>query len=178
MEDILSASVVRVCQIHSIPALFNALAMHMLDMCTSQSLGQTLAKNRAQICMLGLRSLQDSWPVGGWVYKLFVYTIQQLQDRLEGRSSTIPSDGIAPPENALGNPAGLASNTRHGQPGTQNPAMSGLEEMLPSHSLSSAVQTTDTDTWITLNEFLRGIEDHGQFFDSLDIPNWDLQETN
>ncbi|CAG8251552.1 unnamed protein product [Penicillium salamii] len=80
-EDILSLSMGRICQIHTIPALFNSLAMHVFTICTSHAIERQLAENRARTCMLGLMSLQESWPVSGWILRLFVYIMERLKTR-------------------------------------------------------------------------------------------------
>ncbi|KAH8820229.1 fungal-specific transcription factor domain-containing protein [Xylogone sp. PMI_703] len=86
MEDILSVFIGRLCQIHTIPALFNSLAMHVYSMCTSGVIGRELAENRARTCMLGLSSLQESWPVSGWILKLFVDIMERLKSKLSNNS--------------------------------------------------------------------------------------------
>ncbi|KAF7563928.1 hypothetical protein G7046_g205 [Stylonectria norvegica] len=84
MEDFLTSSAGRLCQIHTIPAIFNALAIHLLVLCTSSKIRHELAENRWRICMLGLSVMQESWPVGGWVYRFFA----TIMDRLKAKSST------------------------------------------------------------------------------------------
>ncbi|KAJ4859687.1 fungal specific transcription factor domain-containing protein [Trichoderma breve] len=88
MEDILSTSLVRLCQIHTIPALFNSLSMHVFSLCTSGAIGRELAENRARTCMLGLTCLQESWPVSGWILKLFVDIIERLRRKLTNRNKS------------------------------------------------------------------------------------------
>ncbi|KLP03310.1 related to cutinase transcription factor 1 beta [Fusarium fujikuroi] len=84
-EDILADSAGRLCQIHTIPALFNALAMHLLSLCESRELEnfqvrKGLAEARSDICMLGLEVLQESWPVGRWVYRLFAMIRNRMRE--------------------------------------------------------------------------------------------------
>ncbi|OQV04842.1 Fungal specific transcription factor domain-containing protein [Cladophialophora immunda] len=79
IEDLLSASLVRLCQVHTVTALFSALAVHMYAICTSQAVNHDLAEMRAKVCMLGLASMQEAWPVGGWVLKLFDRIMQRLK---------------------------------------------------------------------------------------------------
>ncbi|KAM0257739.1 hypothetical protein ACHAQJ_004190 [Trichoderma viride] len=88
MEDVLSTSFVRLSQIHTIPALFNSLSMHVFSLCTSGNIGRELAENRARTCMLGLNCLQESWPVSGWILKLFVDIIERLRRMLTNRSKS------------------------------------------------------------------------------------------
>ncbi|KAF5643544.1 cutinase transcription factor 1 beta [Fusarium tjaetaba] len=85
IEDILADSAGRLCQIHTIPALFNALAMHLLSLCESRELEnfqvrKGLGEARSDICMLGLEVLQESWPVGRWVYRLFAMIRSRMRD--------------------------------------------------------------------------------------------------
>ncbi|KAF5680277.1 cutinase transcription factor 1 beta [Fusarium denticulatum] len=84
-EDILADSAGRLCQIHTIPALFNALAMHLLSLCESRELEnfqvrKGLGEARSDICMLGLEVLQESWPVGRWVYRLFAMIRSRMRE--------------------------------------------------------------------------------------------------
>lgn len=65
----------------SIPALHNALAMHLLTICTSNSMERELAENHVRVCMLGLNLLQQSWPVVGWVLLMFKTFIHKLQEK-------------------------------------------------------------------------------------------------
>ncbi|KAH8883019.1 hypothetical protein GQ53DRAFT_753151 [Thozetella sp. PMI_491] len=55
--------------------------------------GSELAETRAHICMLGLGVLQESWPVGGWVYRLFASITGRLREKL--RRSRPPSPWLA-----------------------------------------------------------------------------------
>lgn len=144
----------------------------MLDMCTSQSVGQSLAQNRAHICMLGLRSLQESWPVGEWVYKLFVYTMQRLQENLKSKSSRNASEGTALPQDTYigsADPPGQSVHQRHV---THDHGTNGVHD---TNVLVAPFQSADTDTLIALDDFLAGIEDQDHFFDNLDVPDWNLQ---
>lgn len=96
-----------------IPALFNALAMHVLTMCTSAAVGRELAETRAKVCMLGLGSLQKSWPVGGWVYQLWASIMDRLQRKLQHENYHLPSqDGQNKRSYARGEAAGHEERTR------------------------------------------------------------------
>lgn len=68
-----------------IPSLFNSLSMHVYTLCTSGPVGRELAENRARICTLGLACLQESWPVSGWILKLFVDIIDRLRRKHMGQ---------------------------------------------------------------------------------------------
>jgi hypothetical protein len=72
----------------SIPALHNALAIHVFAICTSQAIGRELAENRARTCMLGLVTLQKSWPAGNWVHRFFVSIMERLQSKAQRDSVT------------------------------------------------------------------------------------------
>ena len=65
--------------------------MHIWALCTSSEVGRELAENRCRTCILGLSVMQESWPVGGWVYRLFV----SIMKRLKARSgSSTRDDGL------------------------------------------------------------------------------------
>ncbi|KAG5744560.1 hypothetical protein H9Q70_012735 [Fusarium xylarioides] len=81
-----------------IPALFNALAMHLLSLCESRELEnfqvrKGLAEARSDICMLGLEVLQESWPVGRWVYRLF----SMIRSRMREYAQPEPSGMVNHP---------------------------------------------------------------------------------
>jgi hypothetical protein len=73
--------------IDRITALFNALAVHVYMICTSYTIDQGLAEIRARVCMMGLASMQESWPVGGWVLKLFDSIMERLKQPLQERQA-------------------------------------------------------------------------------------------
>lgn len=61
-------------------------------MCTSRTVDRALAENRIRICMLGLNSLQECWPVGSWVYLMFKTVVKKLQSKFHvEESSLVPS---------------------------------------------------------------------------------------
>lgn len=71
-----------------IAALFNALAVHVYLICTSDTVIKGLAKTRAHVCMMGLASLQQSWPVGSWVLKLFNSIMARLKMAAQDPNTT------------------------------------------------------------------------------------------
>lgn len=72
----------------SIPALFNALAMHLFVMCTSTSTERELAENRARTSMLSFDALQQCWPAASWVYLMFKTVLDKLETKFKAESST------------------------------------------------------------------------------------------
>ena len=80
-----------------IPALFNSLAIHVFTICTSRAIERQLAENRARTCMLGLMSLQESWPVSGWILRLFVYIMERLNTRPNTLNLSQSSSGSLQP---------------------------------------------------------------------------------
>lgn len=64
--------------------------MHIWALCTSSEVGRELAENRCRTCILGLSVMQESWPVGGWVYRLFV----SIMSRLKAKSGNSSRDEI------------------------------------------------------------------------------------
>ncbi|KAI3113376.1 transcriptional regulator family: Fungal Specific TF [Penicillium roqueforti] len=137
IEDILSLSMGRVCQIHTIPALFNSLAIHVFTICTSRAIGRELAENRARTCMLGLTSLQESWPVSGWILRLFVYIMERLKST--SKSPTIPGSrpglldtgpNLGPGSHGTDTPAANTPRQYIDQGNINNAYLSGMAEEL------------------------------------------------
>ncbi|KAL2676430.1 hypothetical protein Neosp_010188 [[Neocosmospora] mangrovei] len=71
-EDLLTTNTLRESQLHLIPALFAALAIHAIVIRRNTPIHRQLAENRARQCMLALGELSKSWPVGGWILRLFI----------------------------------------------------------------------------------------------------------
>lgn len=97
-------------------ALFNALAMHVYVICTSQALPRQLAEARANMCMMGLAALQESWPVGGWVLKLLESIMKRLQSTSRHQSRSLShnrlegpgSNHISSSEESIAEPSSMA----------------------------------------------------------------------
>lgn len=200
MEDILSTSLVRLCQIHTIPALFNSLSMHVFSLCTSGAIGRELAENRARTCMLGLTCLQESWPVSGWILKLFVDIIERLRRKLTNRnksgelSMVTASPALGPSQQQKNNThpynqhlgtmedMGRRSNTRElditgAMDSTSRPPLEALGDIPLLSNDYSAFSTTNAEllpNLFVLDDLFSDL-DTGQvnFFDLLEVPNYD-----
>lgn len=179
--------------------------MHVFSLCTSGSVGRELAENRARTCMLGLNCLQESWPVSGWILKLFVDIIERLRRMLTNRSKSgelsrvtaSPAPGYPQQQSRQETPRGAQSL----QLGT---AIQGIGEQTPldmtAHPMDPLMKPPlDVPTGMPVypNEFapysttnaalfpnlfvlddLFANLDAGQvsFFDSLEVPNYDNVE--
>lgn len=132
--------------------------------------------------MLGLTSLQESWPVSGWILRLFVYIMERLKST--SKSPTIP-----------GSRPGLLDtgpNLGPGSHGTDTPAANTPRQVrdginTPNQQAQATSQATgnifeDLDTFPEMfvpNMFLPDAyyEGHGvgqaDFFDLLRVPDWD-----
>ncbi|KID81482.1 cutinase transcription factor 1 alpha [Metarhizium guizhouense ARSEF 977] len=93
-EDLLAAGNLRQGQLHLVPALFAALAIHTIVIRRNIPIRRQLAENRARQCMLALSELSKSWPSGGWILRLFV----GLMFRLTGSESNMKSAPLVRPE--------------------------------------------------------------------------------
>lgn len=82
-EDLLVSGTLRFGQLHLIPALFAALGIHAIVIRQADRIRKKVAENRARQCMLALSELAESWPVGGWILRLF----RTLMARLTSRDS-------------------------------------------------------------------------------------------
>ncbi|RSM14771.1 hypothetical protein CDV31_005205 [Fusarium ambrosium] len=102
-EDLLTTNTLREGQLHLIPALFAALAIHAIVIRRNAPIHRQLAENRARHCMLALGELSKSWPVGGWILRLFV----SLFIKLTGQD---PGIGLRPHSQEPQGPAHIRSS--------------------------------------------------------------------
>ncbi|KAF2792173.1 hypothetical protein K505DRAFT_279309 [Melanomma pulvis-pyrius CBS 109.77] len=188
MDDILTSSVGRFCQIHTIPALFNALAIHVFTICTSRPVGRELAENRARICMLGLATLQESWPVGGWVLRLFVSVLERLKSRLaqETQSRPASSEHLVASSTQPLQPAFENSCTSHHEESQTRPLpssswddrhMTDLQMSLQREAETMAVRHLVPDIFSFGDVSEGAVFDQENFFEMLNVPTWNIFET-
>lgn len=81
VEDLLSSSHILHCPIHIIPGLFATMGMHVVDIRFGGAVERQLAVVKVWTCMIALRELQTSWPVSGWIFRLFTKIVQDAYDR-------------------------------------------------------------------------------------------------
>lgn len=79
VERVLASGRVMHCPIHIVPSLFAAMTIHAKSIRSNQSIHQELAFLRVRICMIALRKVKTSWPVGGWILLLFTKFIRNMQ---------------------------------------------------------------------------------------------------
>lgn len=77
-EDLLTTNTLRFGQLHLVPTLFAALSVHTIEICRKDHLHRRLAENRCRQCMLALMELSRSWPVAGWILRLFISLMRRL----------------------------------------------------------------------------------------------------
>jgi Fungal specific transcription factor domain len=80
-EDLLTMGTLRQAQVHLVPALFAALGIHAIVIRRKDPIQTQLAENRSRQCMLALSELAKSWPVGGWILRLFMTLMKRLTGR-------------------------------------------------------------------------------------------------
>lgn len=88
-EDLLTTGVLRFGQLHLVPSLFAALSVHCIDVCGKEGEQCCLAEQQSRHCMLALSELSHSWPVAGWILRLFT----SLMKRLTGGNFSL-DDGL------------------------------------------------------------------------------------
>jgi hypothetical protein len=71
VEELLSSNHIHHCPIHIIPSVFAAMGMHAVDIGSGDAVREQLGYVKIELCMIALRELQDTWPVGGWIFLLF-----------------------------------------------------------------------------------------------------------
>ncbi|KAK4936071.1 hypothetical protein LTR10_022973 [Elasticomyces elasticus] len=79
VEGLLSRSHILHCPIHIVPALFAAMGMQAVDICSGQSILEQLAVVKVRIAMIALRELQSTWPVSGWIFRLFSKIVRRIR---------------------------------------------------------------------------------------------------
>lgn len=83
VEDLLSPSRISQCPIHIVPALFAAMGMQAVDICSGDHLLGQLGGSRTRSAMLALQQLQGTWPVSGWIFHLFKKIVRRIQNQSE-----------------------------------------------------------------------------------------------
>jgi hypothetical protein len=155
--------------------------MHVIAICSSHSIGRELAENRARLCMLGLVTLQESWPVGGWVFRLFVSVLERLKSRLAQETQTRPasSEHLSAPSMRPRQP--VFENASTAQPpenyGDTFSSPSWYDRNLTDlqMSLQREAETMETrhlipDVFAFGDGFQGGALHQGEFFDMLNMP--------
>lgn len=155
--------------------------MHLLVLLTSSGLGRELAANRWRTCMLGLSFMQSSWPVGGWVYRLFSRIMKTMEAKAV-TTSRFPSVGPDPdtrasetsqPQQSPFTSLGAASHLERYRNGIETqPASFGVVGMYPemdgfmSHDrmISNNMSSASADDVTSF--------DQGLFFDILNSLDW------
>lgn len=80
VEGLLSRSHILHCPIHIVPALFAAMGMQAVDICSGQSILEQLAVVKVRLAMIALRELQSTWPVSGWIFRLFSKIVRRIRN--------------------------------------------------------------------------------------------------
>lgn len=164
--------------------------MHVYTICKARAMHRELAENRAKVCMLGLSVLRESWPVGGWVYQLFVSIMLRLQSRIhdEGHicrpgGSSVPSQTMPlehsptlsqatntedyrgasiPPRYHRG--TGTEFSLGHDSTESQHDHENGLMGLMERHHMPDIFAFGDTIS--------NTMSDESAFFNMLNFPNW------
>ena len=79
VEELLAQSHILHSPIHIVPALFAAMGMQAVDICSGQSILEQLGVVKVRLAMIALRELQSTWPVSGWVFRLFTKIVQRIR---------------------------------------------------------------------------------------------------
>ncbi|KIX01614.1 uncharacterized protein Z518_09340 [Rhinocladiella mackenziei CBS 650.93] len=80
VEELLSRSHILHCPIHIVPALFAAMGMQAVDICSGQSILEQLGVVKVRLAMIALRELQSTWPVSGWIFRLFAKIVRRIRN--------------------------------------------------------------------------------------------------
>lgn len=80
VEEMLSRSHILHCPIHIVPSLFAAMGMQAVDICSGQPVQEQLAVVKVRLAMIALRELQSTWPVSGWIFRLFAKIVRRIRN--------------------------------------------------------------------------------------------------
>ncbi len=81
VEDLLSSRRIQQCPIHIVPALFSAMGMHAIDICSDDVVREQLGNVKVRLSMIALQELKSTWPVSGWIFLLFTKIVRQVRDK-------------------------------------------------------------------------------------------------
>ncbi|KAF1915883.1 hypothetical protein BDU57DRAFT_573293 [Ampelomyces quisqualis] len=77
LEDMLPGNNISQAQLHVVTNLFNTLCIHVVHLRRSNNVNTTLAEHRAQLWLMGLHELQETWEVTDWVLRLFLWHLDR-----------------------------------------------------------------------------------------------------
>jgi hypothetical protein len=109
VEDLISSQRLKQCPIHFVPALFAAMGMHAIDICSGDTVREQLGNVRIRLSMIALRELKSTWPVSKWIFLLFTRIVRQIRDQGDLSLQEEPSNG-------LGDQPSLAANINFNSP--------------------------------------------------------------
>lgn len=81
VEDLILSQKLKQCPIHFVPALFAAMGMHAIDICSGDAVREQLGNVKIRLSMIALRELKGTWPVSKWVFLLFTKIVRQIRDQ-------------------------------------------------------------------------------------------------
>jgi hypothetical protein len=56
------------------------MGMQAVDICSGQSILEQLAVVKVRLAMIALRELQSTWPVSGWIFRLFAKIVRRIRN--------------------------------------------------------------------------------------------------
>ena len=66
--------------IHIAPALFAAMGMHAVNICSGDMIREQLGVVKVRLAMIALLELQSTWPVSGWIFRLFAKIVRRIRN--------------------------------------------------------------------------------------------------
>ncbi|RHZ62630.1 hypothetical protein CDV55_106004 [Aspergillus turcosus] len=142
-EDLLSAGTLSFGQLHLVPSIFAALSIHAVVIRRKDPIRRQLAENRARQCMLAMSELARSWPVAGWILRLFI----NLMKKLTGQSVGCDSAPSRTKPDQTGDSGFESPSATVGSGGTSAMQMaSGLDNLIH-RSLGNDQSSTRVEEW-------------------------------
>jgi hypothetical protein len=80
VEELLERSRILHAPIHIVPALFAAMGMQAVDICSGSALKGRIGVVKTNLAMIALQELQETWPVSGWIFHLFRKIVRRIRN--------------------------------------------------------------------------------------------------
>lgn len=137
VEDLLQFRKIQYCPIHFVPALFAAMGMFAVDICSGDVVREQLGNVKIRLAMIALRELRNTWPVSGWIFSLFTKIVRQIRRQGHLKLQDQPLSRYA---SSQSQPGLMESGILYGPDATEDsarPRALGLPSQLPDPQVNS-----------------------------------------
>jgi hypothetical protein len=136
VEDLLSSACIQHCPIHIVPALFAAMGMHAVDICSGDVVREQLGYVKIRLSMIALRELKSTWPVSGWIFLLFTKIVRRIRHQSSSLALPEESAGVSP-QAQDSRPGGDGAVQGEEAPGARNSAPHSAAHISPAQGFKA-----------------------------------------